>query len=318
MAEKIKKIINWFAILIIGIVVFLLGNVFSTSFLKEAGLEKAMADTETNTTTAIVEFSNYAPSLGTAILNAGNDIELTENVTTTVSATATVTDTNGYNDIASVIGKIYRSGVGSDCSEDDNNCYADSACATSSCSSNSCVATCEYEVWFHADATDASSSYSSQTWDVWMKVIDASNASSSATSSGVDIKTLLSLDLSTTTINYGSLKSGSTTGNTNQTTTVIVTGNSSISVSLYGTNLEKGVNNIDVGYQEYGGNPFTYGAGINLSGSSTACGWGIGKPTNHPSNSTSSIYWGAEVPANTPKGVYNGTTTFEATTPPPE
>ncbi|MCD6177957.1 hypothetical protein J7K03_01695, partial [bacterium] len=62
---------------------------------------------------------NSAPSVGTVILNGGNDITLTENSTTTVLATTTVTDADGYSDIASVKGKLYRTGVGNNCSSND-------------------------------------------------------------------------------------------------------------------------------------------------------------------------------------------------------
>lgn len=460
MLKKTNKLTSWITVLIMGMVIFSNGLLF---------LKEVIADS----TGSEADIKNSSPVIGTIVLNGGNDIILTENTTTTVQATATVGDTDEYGDIASVIGKLYRSGVGSGCTADDNNCYSDSACATSSCSASSCIATCEYEVWFHAEPTDASSSYSSQNWEVWMKAIDSSNASSSATS-GEELNTLYALSIShpyeyhssgedgnsssiysstyycyqiidigsvgqnidhyisavnlklyrvgspnTTTvkitssyegsvlssgtingnnittdtngewykislspfllssstsyyvslyaegnssnyiiwklktsnaygngdsygcrrgitvskpaypgydaifeeygeggvINYGGLKSGSTTGSVNQTSTVIVTGNSNIFVSLYGTDLENGANSIGVGYQEYSTGSFTYGAGNNLSEASSTIAQAISKPTTHPSDSSSSIYWGAEVPANTPKGIYSGTTTFEAVNP---
>jgi hypothetical protein len=140
------------------------------------------------------EAQNQTPGVGTITFNGGNNITLVESATTTVTATATVSDGNGYTDIASVTGKIYRSGVTSDCSDDNNNCYSNSACATSSCSVNSCTATCSYNVWFHADPTDASSSYPTQNWEAWIKAVDKQNASSSATSSGVEMNTLYAFD----------------------------------------------------------------------------------------------------------------------------
>jgi|GEM_PF-6712741 len=140
--------------------------------------------------------ANAAPTIGTVILNSGSNITLTENTTILISATTTVNDTDAYSDIASVNGVIYRSGVGSSCASDDNNCYTINSCATSSCSGNSCIATCQANIWFHANPTDAVSPYALEDWKSYIKVTDNQNASSSATSSGVELNTLPSLDLS--------------------------------------------------------------------------------------------------------------------------
>ncbi|MCX6764529.1 MAG: DUF2341 domain-containing protein [Candidatus Nealsonbacteria bacterium] len=147
--------------------------------------------------------SNAAPTIGTVILNGGNNITLTENATATIQSTTTVTDTDGYGNITSITGKLYRSGAGSSCSANDNNCYSNSACATSSCSGNDCTATCSYNVWFHADPTDASSTYPTENWIAQMTVTDASAASASATS-GVEMNTLQALDISVLTPLYDS------------------------------------------------------------------------------------------------------------------
>ena len=182
MAEKIEKSVPWVIIMAIGIMVLLgMGIV----------LKEVLADTFTQTLTA----GNNTPSVGTVTLNGGSDITLTENATATVQATATVTDVDGYTDISTTTGKLYRSGVGTSCSADDNNCYSDSACATSNCSGNSCTATCNYDVWFHADPTDTGSPWDSEYWEAWIKVIDTENASSSATSTGVEMNTLRALDI---------------------------------------------------------------------------------------------------------------------------
>lgn len=179
---KIEKSVPWIIILAIWImVVFSVGIVF----------KEISAEEETATTTLSV--NNNTPSVGTVILNAGDDITLTESVTITVSATTTVTDTDGYSDISTTTGKLYHSLAGSGCSDDDNNCYSDATCVTSSCSGNSCTATCNYEVWFHATPTDVDATF----WDAWIKAIDTDNASSSATTAGgVDMNTLRALDVS--------------------------------------------------------------------------------------------------------------------------
>jgi len=303
MLEKTEKLIPWLIILTVCIIIFSFGGTV---------LREVAADTGANTSTVTV-LSYATPAVGTVILNEGNDITLTENVATTIQATATITDASGYTDISSIEGKIYRSGVGSGCSDDNNNCYSDSACATSSCSGNSCTATCEYDVWFHADPTDTGSPWVSEYWEAWIKAIDASNASSSATSSGVEMNTLLALELSTTTISYGSLNSGSTTESVNQTTTITGTGNTSIDIYLYGTNLDSGSATISVGYQEYSLSNFSYASGTDLTDvTSTVVEVVLSKPTSQPSTSTDDVYWGTEAPSVASKGTYSGTTTFVA------
>ena len=228
MAEKIEKSIPWIIILTICIMV-----VFGVGVV----LKEVAADEEKTITT--LDVNNNTPSVGTVTLNGGLDITLTESVTTTVSATTTVTDVDGYSDISTTTGKLYRSGEGTGCSADDNNCYSNSSCATTTpCATSSCTAVCNYDVWFHADPTDAGD-YSAQHWDAWIKVIDTDNASSSATSTGVEMNTLRALSLSTTTINYGTINPGGDTGTLSQTTTVTGTGNEAIDIYLYGTNLEK-------------------------------------------------------------------------------
>jgi len=147
---------------------------------------------------AIIDTSggNSAPTVGTTTLNGGNNITLIESSSTTVSATATITDTNGYSDIASVTGKIYHQSAGASCSDDDNDCYSIASCATSSCSVNSCTATCQANLWFHANPTDVAFLGPTYSWLAWIKVTDRSNASSTGTSGGVDVNTLHALDVS--------------------------------------------------------------------------------------------------------------------------
>ena len=53
----------------------------------------------------------YNPFITNPTINNGQDIALTEGATTTIYATSTVTDYNGYADMTSATGTIYRSGV---------------------------------------------------------------------------------------------------------------------------------------------------------------------------------------------------------------
>jgi len=171
-------------------------------------------------------------------LNGGADINLVEGTTKSVSATSTVTNDNA--DFSSVIGRIYRSGVSSAeaCTLNNNNCYEDAACATSSCSGSDCVATCDFDVWFHAEPTDAGSDWESEHWVSWIKVIDSTNASSTATNSVqiVEMNTLLALEVSDT-IDYGVMFPNQTNDPLDKLFLATTTGNAAIDANISGTNM---------------------------------------------------------------------------------
>lgn len=257
--------------------------------------------------------SNNPPQVGTIILNEGEDIVLTENSTTTVVATTTVTDEDGYSDIKCVEGKLYRRGVGSGCLSDDNNCYKDPSCATSSCEETSCVAACEYYVWFHADPTD-SGEWQDDAWEAYIIAVDFQGASGTNTSDVVELLSLLALDVSPSLFSYGRLAPGDNTGTLNQTTTITNTGNVAIDAYIYGTDLESVGNSIAVDQQEYStSSGVSYGSGTDAtSSSSNLVELDLSKPTSHPSTSTDDVYWGLGVPTPQPAGDYRGTTTFSA------
>ncbi len=136
------------------------------------------------------------PTVTNVQLNNQNDINLTENTTTSVSATATITDPNGYDDINTVTAKIYKSSVsgGKDCTPNDNNCYSVSSCSLSGCSGNSCTATCTINMQFHADPTDGSTDY----WRAWIQATDDESQTGSGYSpaDAPDVNSLKALDVS--------------------------------------------------------------------------------------------------------------------------
>jgi hypothetical protein len=258
--------------------------------------------------------ANQPPTVSNVSLNGGNPINLTENTTTLVTATGTVSDPNGYQDITSVICRIYRSGVtgGENCTLDANNCYEVTG-ATSSCAGNSCTVTCNFNVWFHADPTDTGSPWASEYWVAWIKAIDSQNASSSATNTTqtVDVNTLLALDV-TLQINYGTMLPGDTINPLSVTSTATTTGNAAIDVQLSGTNMTSGANSIPVSQQRYATSTVAYSSGYTLTTSPTLLELTTGKPTTHPSNQAQNIYWGIQIPLGTPIGSYSGQITFTA------
>src|SRR3989344_495859 len=85
------------------------------------------------------------PVVGLVTLNGGVNISLTEGTFTLIQATATITDSNGYTDVdaTQTSGRFYRSGVGENCVQDENNCYSVfDGCVLSGCAGDSCIMTC--------------------------------------------------------------------------------------------------------------------------------------------------------------------------------
>ncbi len=237
--------------------------------------------------------NNTTPTVGTISPTA---VSLIESATTAASATSTVADSNGYGDITSVIAVFYDSVAQTPvCSSDNNDCYADISCSTSSCNDTQCTATCSTDVWYYANASD---------WKWQIKAIDAASASSTTISSVVTIADLIAIDVSEANIDYDSLNLGDTSAQA--TTTVENTGNTNLDVGVYGTAMSCSIGSIAVGQQKF-----------NIGGGETAL-TGISQPIdlNVPQRTTTpptdSIYWKLYVPSEGAGGTCSGINTFEA------
>ncbi len=275
-----------------------------------------------------IAFDNYAqvaeavllhtPQISGFTLNGANNIALTEGATTTISATGTVSDLNGFADILSSTSTFYRSGVGPQCSADFNSCYppGETICSLSNCSGNSCTISCSASIYYFADATDAGSSFAAENWLSRVQVTDASGASDVETPIGVEMLTLFGLSLDTSGINFGSLEVGQNTGTTNATTTLRNTGNTNIDIQLSGTNLTDGSSSIAVGEQKFATTTFAYSACAIcqfLTGSAANLELDLPKPTSTSTPITDELYWGINVPSGTAATLHAGTNTFIAT-----
>ncbi|OGG38050.1 hypothetical protein A2116_00520 [Candidatus Jorgensenbacteria bacterium GWA1_49_17] len=259
--------------------------------------------------------SNSAPVVSTVDISPA-PITLTENGTTTVTITATITDDNGCGDVlnnGTTTATLYRSGIGASCSQDFNNCYVNIKMASTTCSGTSGDASGTVQIWYIAQATDASSSFSGDTWQATVKAIDAANASSTATdASPPELNTLLAIDV-TGSISYGTVNPTATS--TTQTVTITNTGNfNSTDSNFSGVALESFANSIVVGSQKYSTttNEFWDYMDFTLSGTPTFRELNITKGTATGTPSAQNNYWAIQVPNGTPAGTYNGTTTIEA------
>ena len=283
-------------------------------FLPDISVDVFVPEAQADIANTSVTVSNVAPTVSGVSLNAGSNITLTENTTTTVTCVGTLTDNNGGADITSASSTIYRSGVGSSCLADDNNCYpiASANCTLGTVAGNDRPATCTADIWFHADPTD-SGTYLAETWMCEITAIDAGGLTgASSTPTGVEMNTLLALDV-TPTIGYGTLTPGETIDPLDRLAVATTTGNAAIDANISGTNMTYGANTIDIGQQRYATSSVNWASTtVNYVATTTATllEFVTGKPTAHPSNQAQNTYWGIAVPSGQPVGDYTGENTY--------
>jgi len=259
---------------------------------------------------------NNPPQVSSVVVNNNNNINLSENSSIGISWSATVTDTDGYTNLASATGKIYRSGIGSSCTLNNNNCYSDASCDFYNCSGSSCTAICSANLYFLAEATDTGSAYASQYYQALIQATDIYSevGSTISTSDSIDINSMSAFNIGSSLV-YGEVLAGSDTGSNNAAITIANTGNSLINLEITGDYMctdypACGAQSMEPKYQQYKLNTFTYGAGTTLSTTPTVVDIGISKPTQTPSNSFKNLYWGISIPSSQESGNYQGATTI--------
>ncbi len=218
--------------------------------------------------------SNALPIVsGVSVDSGAVSVTLTENTTKNVICSGTATDTNGYEDIERVGAFFYRTSIGTSSASDNNNLYrlyGDSECIPSGGAGNSETYTCTFPIQYYADATDAGSAYSADTWSCEMHAYDGAATGTPAVDT-IEVASLLALDV-TSTIAYGTVNANTDTGTTNQSTTVTNTGNVDMDPQLSGIAMtDGGSGSILASQQKYSASAFTYSSGgTALSGTPTA------------------------------------------------
>ncbi|MDI6820986.1 MAG: hypothetical protein QMD65_02280 [Patescibacteria group bacterium] len=276
-------------------------------------LNSVAASTSTITSSVIVE--NAMPIPSAVFLNNASAITLTPNATTTVVVNFTVTDDNGCSDVftnGNVTTTVFRSGVGSACTADSLNCYILSTTTHNCAGGNSANATSTFSIYYFAQATDGDSSFPSEAWQAQVFARDASSATGTATSSLQELNTLTAINVTTSSINYGTVSAGTDTASINQVATSTNAGNSSTTLRLYAqSTLTFGTNSIATSSQRYSTSTFTYpGTSTALTDSAvTVSGFFLTAPTS--TNLVSQpTFWGLQVPGGTATGTYSGVNVF--------
>ena len=272
----------------------------------------------TQTASSTVTVGNAAPTVTNVILNGASSIVLTPNTVTAVSVNATISDNNGCSDVTggTTTVMIYRSSItSSTCmtTANDLNCYRATAfTASSTCSGGTTNTTTTFSVQYFAQATDSSSSFSAQNWLATVIFRDVNFTTGTADSTAQELLTLTAINVTTSSVNYGTLPASSTTGGTNQVTTSTNAGNSSTTLRLSANaTLTDGASSIATSSQRYATSTFTFpGGATQLSASPvTVTGYFLTSPTSATAVDDP-VFWGLEVPAGTPSGTYSGVSLF--------
>jgi hypothetical protein len=265
----------------------------------------------------------FDPVFGPVTLNNGNPIALTPGTTTSIFATGTVTDFNGYTDLVAGSSTIYRSGAGALCSVDSNNCYkgdttASSSCSFTNCAGNTCTLSCRADIYFNAEATD-NAPYEGEEWLAYLEVRDAGGGFDFESAIGVELLTLRAASVNNA-INYGTLAVADNTGAFNPTTTVSNVGNTSFNIELLGTDLsDGGSSRIPADQQRFSTSTFNYSAclscGVISSTTPTILALGLAKPTAPNPPITAEVYWGIAVPVGVNSAPHSGINVFTPVSP---
>lgn len=257
------------------------------------------------------------PTVSSVTITPSAPIVLTANTTTPINVTAIIADNNGCAalDNGTRTIELYRTSLAATCAASNLNCYTATVfTATSSCSGGTSEnVTTTFNVYYFADATDASSSHSTDSWQATMSVTSNAGTTSTASSATTSLQTLTALNVTEAAINYGSL-SASSTSPSSQTTTISNVGNSTTTLQLSGTAFVAGSNNFATSSQHYAtSSSFTYGTGDNTlqQSATTFTNFILATPTTTTAVSNF-VYWKLNVPAGTATGTYTATTTFSS------
>jgi len=275
-------------------------------------------------------FVSYNTTMGVT-LTAGNP-------SAPVTRAVTFTDNNGDNDPTALDLIFFDNGAVTDaCPADENNCYRiDNAnpaslpanCSTSTRSAagsgktasgvdNSLTVSCDYTLWFNANA--------SSDWELSATATDQQGDANFADSNSNTVTNALSaIGVTQASIAYGTIAvGGDSTYGANTQTSMENQGNQILDVLLSGTNMTAGANSIPVAQQKWhqtnadfnwasGGGDALMSVATPASGSANGCLNRDMAVRNVHDNGTENetIAWKIRIPSAQQTGSYTGTNTF--------
>ncbi len=260
----------------------------------------------------IVTHTNPSPTVSNVHLNGDANITLLPATTETISVVASTSDPGGPGNIISATSTIYRTSRTASCTADGLNCYQ---IGSPNCvfSGSTSTVTCSADMWYFAQSTGASSSFPSDSWTAAVTVTNGGGYTATATSGPVNVNVLIAINVTTSSINYGTITASTTSQGTNQTTTIQNVGNSSTTIEVSGTAFISGSNSFATTSQHYATSSFTFGTGDTaLTDSAIAIGGLLFAAPTSTTPVQGNVLWGIGVPAGIPTGTYQATTTFTA------
>lgn len=349
MARKIKKASHYLLILVLAIMMIgfnLIGGSYWMTLVNKADADSEIAYTS-------VSVGNVAPTVSNVQLGAvprgADSITLTENTDIDILASATVTDST-CADIMGAEAWLFPSSASWEynvdtsgrvsCSLSYNECYqpqehgGNIQCVQQSCTEGA-PATALYDctasggslgdgMWYHADPTDSTSSWTEVLgWYLMVIATDSKGFDAFATNSTQTIElqrlNALSLDEGSDSIAYGTVAPGALSAVIGRG--IRNSGNHEIDIQVsVSSTLFESTNGyiIATQQQEYASDSFdiSNGNGTSLSDQVTDFNQLIlTKPASHSAGlqSDDQIYWGLAVPAATTAGLYSGGNTYIAT-----
>lgn len=242
--------------------------------------------------------SSIAPLVSNIIVNGGNSISLTAGTNTAITITATITDIQGYEDIASSSVKFYL-GEDASCTPNNLNCYA-ATCSLSNCSGDSCTATCNLNLTFYTEPSGI--------WYAQVSATDMDSETGSYTVGNITVLDLKAINLIQDLIDYGDMVVGQNSGSVNIPVTVRNIGNVIVDLEVSGTNMCSDYPTcsdstpIPVGNQKYSMSTFTYTSeGTALTGTGVVLeDFDLDKSMDG-TIPTKNLYWGIQIPYNISK-----------------
>lgn len=304
------------------------------------------------------EVANVAPFLlpGDITLNNGLDLLLsvpageTENflLSFTISDNNSCEADGGGPEITDYVASVFRSGVGTTTCDgsagayDPNNCYPSGVpdtvwnlnctASTTSCTGpqdDSILYECEFPLWFIADPTfggPTDTPFSGENWVAAIAGIDDNTALGSTTigGTGVDLQSLVAIDLQTAEILYSDLEPGDTMPSLTASSSIRAIGNTGLNQLLGGDDMCEGYSpsnpcpvsastTIPADQQRYATSSVNYGDGFVLQGTTSPALFEIEipKPTSTSTPIIGTTYWGIAVPGTIEiAGVYTGQNIF--------
>jgi hypothetical protein len=166
---------------------------------------------------------NAAPTVGAVTCDHNTISEATDYI---AWCYATVTDTNGYQDVVSCNGTFYRTSAGLPGAENKNVRYGNNSCTLFGGTGNTVTCNCSYLMKYYADGGVG--------WTGKITAIDASAATGNAEGviTGDTLDSTLAIALPVSSVLWGTLTVGtSTTFNANDITRANNTGNVNLTIS---------------------------------------------------------------------------------------